>query len=84
MGHIDMSGDDIAKQYRDVLRAYSEGISVSLARSSETAAAAGIVLSWCNTEAKGLHLAEIAAKIKPIGCCALLSTRQDGTHAATL
>ena len=45
----------------------------------ETGAAVGVVLLWCNTEAMGLHLAEIAARVTPGRHCALL-VDQAGWH----
>ena len=45
----------------------------------ETGASAGLVLPWCNTEAMGLHLAEIAAHVMPGKHCALL-VDQAGWH----
>ena len=41
--------------------------------------AAGLVLPWCNTEAMGLHLAEISAQIAP-GRHAVLLVDQAGWH----
>ena len=44
-----------------------------------TGAAAGLILPWCNIEAMGLHLAEIAARVTPGRHCALL-VDQAGWH----
>ena len=45
----------------------------------ESGAVAGLVLPWCNTEAMSLHLAEIAARVRPGRHCALLLD-QAGWH----
>ena len=47
----------------------------------ETGAVAGLVLSWCNIEAMGLPLAEIAARVTPGKHCALL-VDQAGWHTS--
>ena len=47
----------------------------------ETGVAAGLVLPWCNTEAMGLHLADIAARVTPGKHCALLID-QAGWHTS--
>ena len=44
-----------------------------------TGAAAGLVLPWCTTKAKGLRLAEIAKRVTPGRHCALL-VDQAGWH----
>ena len=43
--------------------------------------AAGLVLPWCNTEAMGLHLAEISARVAP-GRHAMLLVDQAGWHVS--
>ena len=45
----------------------------------QTGAAAGLVMPWCNTEAMGLHLAEIATRVTLGWHCALL-VDQAGWH----
>ncbi len=45
----------------------------------QTGAVAGLVLPWCNTEAMGVHLAEVAARVTPGRHCALLAD-QAGWH----
>ncbi len=47
----------------------------------ETGTAAGLMLPWCNTEAMGLHLMEIAARVTPGKHCALLID-QAGWHTS--
>ena len=47
----------------------------------ETGIAAGLVLPWCNTEAMGLHLAEIGARVTPGKHCVLL-VDQAGWHTS--
>jgi hypothetical protein len=47
----------------------------------KTGTAAGLVLPWCNTEAMGLHLAEIAARVTPGKHCVLL-VDQAGWHTS--
>ena len=37
-----------------------------------TSVTAGLVLPWCNTEAMGLHLAEISPRVPPGKHCAVL------------
>ena len=43
---------------------------------------AGLILPWCNTEAVGLHLAEISARVTPGKHCVLL-VDQAGWHIST-
>ena len=47
----------------------------------KTDASAELVPPWCNTEAMGLHLAELAARVTPGRHCALLMD-QAGWHTS--